>query len=136
MGNRGRAVIAVVAGAAAWAVLWIAGTRAAQTAFPQLLQPEQPITHVGMLAAYIAYSACLSVLAGLVTATVRGRDPMPMVWVLAALQLTFGIVAEVAYWSLMPVWYHVVFLMLIVPATISGGVLAVHRRGRVDVATA
>lgn len=42
------------------------------------------------------------------------------------LQLTLGIVFEVSYWHLMPVWYHLVFLALVGPATLYGGVL----RGR------
>jgi hypothetical protein len=45
------------------------------------------------------------------------------VWLLAVIQLGLGIVAEVSYWHLMPVWYHLVFLATVVPATVAGGYL-------------
>lgn len=90
--------------------------------------PNQPLTHVGILVSYIVYSVVLSVLAGLVTALAAGSErPMRAVAVLATLQLALGIVAEVSYWDLMPVWYHLVFLALVVPATLYGGTL--RRRG-------
>lgn len=80
-----------------------------------------------MLLAFIGYSVLLSLLAGFVTAWAAGDRPMPVVWALAALQLGLGIVAEVSYWELMPVWYHLVFLALVVPATVAGGMLHVGR---------
>jgi hypothetical protein len=127
MPRLGRAILAVIAGAAVWAVLWIGGTQAAQAAFPSLLAQGQPITHVGALVGLIVYSVPLSILAGYITATVMGRDAMPVVWVLAVLQLIFGIIAEVSAWNLAPLWYHVTFLALVVPATVYGGRLRVRR---------
>jgi hypothetical protein len=127
MPRLGRAILAVITGAAVWAVLWIGGTQAAQAAFPSLLPKGQPITSVGALLGLILYSVPLSILAGYVTATVMGKGPMPVVWALAVLQLIFGIVAEVSAWNLAPVWYHVVFLALVIPATVYGGRLRVRR---------
>lgn len=127
MAKVGRLVVAVIAGAVVWAALWIIGTRAAQAVWPGTLVPNQPLTHSGFLLAYIGYSVVLSLLAGFVTAATAGSRPMIAVWVLAALQLTLGIIAEVSYWSLMPAWYHLVFLALIVPATASGGWLRARR---------
>jgi hypothetical protein len=71
----------------------------------------------------------LSILAGYVTATVASRDPMRAVWALAVVQLALGIGIEVSAWNLTPVWYHLVFLALLVPATVYGGRLRV-RQGR------
>jgi hypothetical protein len=128
MATTGRAVLAAVMGAVLWAALWIGGAVAAQAAFPDLLRAGQPVTHTGALVGYILYSVLLSVLAGYVTAVVAAKDPMPAVWGLATLQLILGIGFEVSAWSLTPVWYHLVFLALIVPATVYGGLLRVRRR--------
>jgi hypothetical protein len=128
MASTGRAVLAVVAGAAVWAALWIGGTQAAQAAFASTLAAGQPVTNVGALLGLIAYSLPLSMLAGYVTAAIAARNPMPAVWALAILQLVLGIIAETSAWSLTPVWYHVVFLALVVPATVYGGLLRVRRR--------
>jgi hypothetical protein len=128
MARTGRALVAVVAGAAAWAALWIGGTQAAQAALPEILPRNQPVTHLGVLLGLILYSVPLSMLAGYVTATVMRKDPMPVVRALAVLQLTLGIIAEVSAWGLTPVWYHLVFLALVVPATLYGGMLRVRHR--------
>jgi hypothetical protein len=127
MPRLGRAILAVIAGAAVWAALWVGGTQAAQAAFPSALPKGQPITSVVALVGLILYSLPLSVLAGYLTATVMGKNPMPVVWALAVLQLIFGIIAETSAWSLAPVWYHLVFLALVIPATIYGGKLRVRR---------
>ena len=128
MAKTGRAILAVLAGAAVWAALWIGGTQAAQAAFPDMVGVGQPVTHTGVLLGYILYSVLLSMLAGYVTAAIAAKDPMPAVWGLAILQLALGIAFEVSAWSLTPVWYHLVFLALVVPATIYGGLLRVRRR--------
>ncbi|HJU66737.1 MAG TPA: hypothetical protein VJ650_00720 [Gemmatimonadaceae bacterium] len=127
MAKTGRAIIAVVAGALVWALLWVGGTQAAQAAFPSLLSMGQPVTSTGALVGLLVYSVALSVLAGYVTASVAAQHSMPAVWALAILQLAIGIGVEASAWRLTPVWYHIVFLMLIVPATLYGGRLRVRR---------
>jgi hypothetical protein len=122
-------ILAVLAGAVVWATLWVGGTQALQSAFPSLLAMGQPVTNAGALMGLILYSVALSVLAGYVTAAVASRDPMPAVKALAILQLLLGIGFEVTAWSLTPVWYHLVFLALIVPATVYGGRVRARRRG-------
>lgn len=119
----GRATLAVIAGAVVWAVLWVGGAMGAQAALPDLLDPTQRLEHVPALLGYITYSAVLSVLAGFVTAAVRGPSPMRAVWVLAWIQLALGVGIEASGWALTPAWYHLVFLALLVPATVWGGTL-------------
>jgi hypothetical protein len=128
MARIGRAILAVLAGAAVWAALWIGGTQAAQAVFPSVFVRGQPVTHIGVLLGLILYSLPLSILAGYVTAAVAAKNPMPVVWALAVVQLIFGIIAETSAWNLTPVWYHVVFLVLVVPATVYGGLIRVRRR--------
>jgi hypothetical protein len=110
----GRVILAVIAGAVVWATLWVGGTMA-------LVPQGQPVTHVGALIGLILYSVVLSALAGYVTAAVARAGAVTAVWSLAVLQLILGIIAETSAWSLTPVWYHLVFLALIVPATVAGG---------------
>lgn len=134
MARTARKILAILAGMAVWGALWNVGNQAAQSAFPDLLRPDQPIEHTGMLALFIGYSVILSALAGFVTAWAAGPRPMPVVWALAIVQLGIGIFAEISYWGLMPVWYHLVFLALVVPATVVGGKLRADR-GRQAMAT-
>lgn len=127
MGATGRTILAVVAGAVVWAVLWVGGTQAAQAAFPSALAVGQPVTDPGALVGLIVYSVLLSALAGYVTAAIATKSPMRAVWTLAILQLALGIGFEASAWNLTPLWYHLVFLALIVPATVYGGRLRVRR---------
>jgi len=128
MSTTGRAIFAVIAGAVVWAALWVGGTQAAGAAFPTVLPAGQPVNDAAVLLGLIAYSMALSILAGYVTAAVASTRPIPAVWALALLQLALGIGFEASAWSLTPVWYHVVFLLSIVPATVYGGRL--RARGR------
>ena len=123
MEGKGRIAGAVAAGALAWFVLWSGGTMAAQAAFPEVIDPNWPLTHVGALWGYILYSVILSVAAGYITAAVARSAAMTAVWVLAGLQFALGVYFEISFWSYTPVWYHLVFLSLIVPATLYGGTL-------------
>lgn len=130
MAKAGRRILAVLLGTVVWGILWNVGTRVAMASFPDLLQPEQPVTHTGILLGYLGYSVLLSVLAGFLTAIVAGgANPMTAVWILAVLQLGIGIAVEVSYWSLMPAWYHLIFLALVVPATVWGGMLRAGNHG-------
>jgi hypothetical protein len=123
MGKAGRVTVAVLAGATTWAVLWNAGTLGAQAALPELMPAGQAITHSGVLLILIAYGAMLSVLAGYTTVAVARKYAVPALRMLAALQFTLGLVFEIAFWGMTPVWYHVVFVAMVIPATLYGGSL-------------
>ena len=122
-----RMALAILAGSLFWALLWNVGTRGAQALWPHLLTGVERISHTGILLLYIGYGALLSILAGFVTASAAGHRPMLAVWILAVLQVGLGIAAEVSYWALMPVWYHVLYLANVVPATVVGGMFAARR---------
>ena len=121
MGKTGRIVLGVVAGVVLWGLLWVGGSSAAQAAWPDLIDPEVRLDHLGILGGYLIYSVILSLLAGYVAAAIGGAAAMRTVWILAVVQLGIGIFTEISYWDLTPVWYHLVFLALVVPATVVGG---------------
>lgn len=123
----GRTIGAVAAGAAVWAALWLGLNTVLPSVLPEIVVPGERLDHVPLLVFLILYSVVLSVLAGYTTAAVEKADRMRAVKMLAALQLTLGIIAETAGWDVLPVWYHLVFLALIVPATLFGGGLRARR---------
>ena len=120
----GRSVLAVLAGAVVWAVLWLAGTSGLAALVPEHTAPDEPLTHVGIMLFLIALSVALSVLAGWTTGRVSAVRPVRDATILAVLQLALGIGFQASAWSLFPLWYHLIFLALIVPATVYGGRLA------------
>jgi hypothetical protein len=124
----GRAIAAIVTAALTWTVLWLGFTSITPQLAPDIIDPEQPLLHTGALLTYIAYSVVINVLAGYVCAAVKRNDPMRTVWVFAFIQLALGIGFEASYWSMTPVWYHLMFLALLIPTTVLGGRLRVRRR--------
>jgi TRAP-type C4-dicarboxylate transport system permease small subunit len=43
--------------------------------------------------------------------------------ILGILLLAFGILVQVVAWNYMPIWYHLIFLALLIPMTMIGGKL-------------
>ena len=120
----GRAIGGVVVGFLVWSVLWLSFTMGAQALFPDVIDPTRRLEHTGVLLAYVLASVVASVASGFVCAAVRGDASRPTaVWTLAVVLLVVGIAVEVSYWALMPAWYHLLFLALLVPATVWGGSL-------------
>lgn len=123
-----RSVVSVLAGAATWSVLWISSNLGLQAAFPAIVRPEERLEHVPMLLTFIVLSVVFSVGAGYVTAAVARRNEVGHAFALGVLQLALGIGFEVSYWDLLPVWYHLVFLALLIPGNVYGGMLRLRRR--------
>lgn len=118
----GRTIGAVIAGTVLWGIVWNAGNAALGAALPDLYVVGEPLTNVGVLVGLIVFSAIVSVGAGWVAAAIKGEpDAMVAVKALAALNLVIGIAVEISYWAMMPAWFHIIFLALVVPATIVGG---------------
>ncbi len=118
----GRRIVAVVAVALVWGVLWVVGNQILLSRLPDVAQDLAAISdHTGVLLGLIVWSVVLSLLAGYVTAAVASVDRMKAVWALAIVQLAIGVFAQASSWELMPIWYHLIFLGLIVPATLYGG---------------
>lgn len=113
------AVAAVVAGFAVWSVLWVGGNSVFQA--QGLVPPaNQRIDAVSSLAAMLLLSVIASIASGYLTQWIGGRTAA---WVLAAILLAVGIGVQYSLRALMPVWYHAIFLLLIVPAVVAGAML-------------
>jgi len=122
-----RSVISILAGATVWAVLWTGGTSMLSGALG--LEPATPITSAGVLLTLLALSVVLSGLAGWVTGAVAGRLAVAHALALGLLQLALGLVFQIQSWHLMPIWYHLPFLALLIPANVWGGWLRERQVG-------
>lgn len=124
----GRSILAVLAGVVLWSALWIPFGLGMQAAFPDLIDPQRFLGHVPTLLTYLAASFVFSVAAGYLTAFVAKTKPVPHALALGVVQLLIGIGFEVSYWAMLPVWYHLVFLALLIPGNVLGGSLQARRR--------
>lgn len=114
-------ILAVVAGFATWSVLWLGGSPQVLKLFPGALQKDGSVRHIGALLATLLFAAVVSLVAGYVVTRVSAGANLPLI--LGVVLLLVGVMVQRQYWKLMPLWYHVIFLALLVPATVLGASL-------------
>ena len=119
-----RAVLAVIVGYALWTAVWLGGNSLLFSDASQAVANKQPYGEPGPLAGILLLSVGCSVAAGLATGAIAARRAMPASLVLATLLLLTGIAVQAGVWRLMPAWFHLTFLGLLVPVTIAGARLA------------
>lgn len=129
-----RIVLGVIAGFVAWSILWI-GTdavsaiaspgwyRAHQDAFNLAMWTQQPFTADStILLIRLISSFIFSIMAGFLAAFIAGENRKTPI-ALGILLFLFGLMVQISAWSYMPIWYHLIFLGLLIPMTIVGGKL-------------
>ena len=120
-----RAVLAVIAGYAIWSALWLLGNLAIAQVWPEVADPEFTSIPDAALVVTLALSFVCSLVAGLLAAKVRAGKP---VLVMAILLLVTGIAVQSGVWDRMPLWYHLVFLVALVPLCLVGARMGAKAR--------
>jgi hypothetical protein len=116
-----RTILAVIAGSAAWTVLWLGMNAILRGASLLPADATKRIDTAPPLLILLVGSVIFSIIAGYITSAVASGGSYTPVLILCALQLAMGIFFQAQAWQLMPVWYHLPFLLLLVPATLLGG---------------
>ncbi|MDA8017284.1 MAG: hypothetical protein MPN21_07525 [Thermoanaerobaculia bacterium] len=122
-----RSIGAVVAGFATWTVLWLSSNAAARAIVPDAFDDQGLTSSTGILLFLLVASVVYSIVAGWVTAAVAGRAEVPHTVALGVVQTAIGIAVQLAYWDVMPLWYHLPFLALLLPGNVLGGWLRASR---------
>ena len=127
-----RIILGVVVGFIAWSILWVGSDQMLilfspdwygihQHTFQAAMFNETPFTpNTTILLMHLGRAAIISIMAGFLAAMVAGENRRAPL-ILGVLLLLFGAAVEAAAWSFLPVWYHLVFLALLIPLTILGG---------------
>lgn len=127
-----RIILGVIAGFIVWSIVWL-GLDALWSAispgwfgrifneFQNAVNRSEPFTPPVSISVYLIFQSVLcSLLAGL-TAALIAKENRKSTLALGILLLLTGIFVEVSNWQYFPIWYHVLFLLLLIPATILGG---------------
>lgn len=129
-----RIILGVVAGFIAWSILWLGGQtimemlspdwiakhyRAVEAAFAtgEKFDGDATIEIINLVRSFIT-----SILSGYMAALVAGEYRRSTL-ALGILLLIVGIAVEALVWNLAPVWYHLIFIVALIPMTILGGKL-------------
>ena len=109
---------AVVAGFTAWSTLWFLGNMLLMKLFPAAFREDGTTGRTDLLLLVVGLSVAYSLLSGFLTASVGAA--MAPAYVHGGLNLAVGIAVQARYWDKVPLWYHLLFLGLLVPAILLG----------------
>jgi len=116
-----RSVLGVVAGYAAWTVVFLGSSAGIRRVLASVHDEAGFTSDVTALLVYLAVSVIASLLAGFTVARIAGAPKTRWVWITAATLIGTGIPVQLASWDALPMWYNLAFLALLVPMTWVGG---------------
>ncbi len=129
-----RSMLSVLAGFVLWPVLSLASNAVLAAAVPGAFREDGSTDSVGMLLLILVLSVVFSVIAGYVTALLAREKTKQHALALGLTLLAVGIFVQIQYWDVMPVWYHLSFLALLVPGVLLGARTQRSRYAQVSVA--
>lgn len=122
-----RSLASIAAGFVTWSVLFLGSNRLLDWTFPATVEVEVATSGTGMLLVILALSIVYSTVAGWVTFKVDRVRALGSSLALGVLLLGVGIMVQLQYRTILPLWYHLCFLGALIPAVLLGYRLAVTR---------
>jgi len=126
-----RSILAVIAGSLAWTVMWLGSNAALLKLFPGWYGESGRVESLPVLLFIIFRSVVFSVLAGYLTALIARRRELQHTFALGLWQLALGLIATAQFYDAAPLWYHLFFLVLLIPANVLGGQLRMVQKSKV-----
>ena len=120
----GRIILGVIVGFIVWTIIWFLVDPVVRLIAPNMM-PNPDLTNIqtGFLVILIIASIICSLAAGFLAVLVSKEQSKTTLY-LGILLLLVGIFFQTMAWSLFPLWYHLIFLILLIPVTILGGKLS------------
>jgi hypothetical protein len=118
-----RSILACLAGFVTWMVVVTVINRVLRLSLPNYTAAEQTLQFtLGMKWARLLMAIVTSVVAGAVTGWIS-RSSRWSHWIVGGVVLAMFLPVHIAIWSKFPVWYHLTFLLTIIPAVLIGALL-------------
>ncbi len=120
----GKKILGIVAGLAVWMTIVTVAGVVMRLSWPAYASVADAMTFtLPMLVARLSISALATLAAGLIVATIAPRSMLVRLMPGVLLLIAF-IPVHVMLWDKFPVWYHLTFLVTLVPLTYLGGTMA------------
>jgi hypothetical protein len=122
-----RSILACLAGLLTWIVVVTVINRVLRLSVPNYTAAEQTLQFtLGMKWARLLMAVMTSLVAGAVTGWIsRSSRWAPLI--VGSVVLAMFVPLHIAIWSKFPVWYHLTFLLTIIPAVLVGALLPPRR---------
>ena len=114
-----RLTLGIVLAPVFWGVIQFPGSLLVSSMYPDVAAGSVPPPLAYLLIA-LALSAAYAVFSGFCAALTAGTNDNRLSIGAGLVLLVVGIGVQVAFWDTLPVWYHLVFLALIMPLTYLG----------------
>jgi hypothetical protein len=115
-----RSLAATVTGFILWSVLWLSYNITLKKLAILPSDLTKPVDNTKALLLLIIGSIILSLIAGYSTSVIARSASIVPISLLGLLLLAVGIFVEAQNWGLMPLWYHLTFLALLIPSCFIG----------------
>ncbi|MEW6129371.1 MAG: hypothetical protein AB1757_20190 [Acidobacteriota bacterium] len=125
-----RSILAVIAGSVTWMITALGTDQLILNFFPHWFTAEGKTDKIGVLLLMMLYSLSFSVLGGFVTGILAKRDELKHAFFLGLLQFAMGLMATIQFWDMAPIWYHIIFMGLLIPANMFGGWLRAKQQSQ------
>lgn len=110
-------IFAVIGGFAFWSAAWIVSDLTLLVLSPEWYGEGLKTSTSAVLLISLVRSIFISLLSGYIAAIIARENQMQTALVLGVLLLAFGIFVQASVWEKIPLWYHLIFLSLLVPVT-------------------
>ena len=118
-----RSILACLAGLLTWIVVVTVINRVLRLSLPNYTAAEQTLQFtLGMKWARLLMAIVTSLVAGAVTRWISPSSRWAPL-IVGSVVLAMFVPLHIAIWSKFPVWYHLTFLLTIIPAVLVGGLL-------------
>ena len=129
-----RIILGVIAGFIAWSILWIGSDQLLHTLSPAwygaqkdamalaVANNESYRTDATVNIIDLVRSGIASIMAGFIAAVVAGENRRSTL-ILGIILLIVGVAVQVHLWNVFPIWFHLIFWLMLIPLTILGGLM-------------
>lgn len=128
-----RIILAVIVGFLVWSILWLGSEELLSMIFPEWFGAHQIafkkasldntpywVEDTSILVWNVIRGIIVSIISGYIAAMIAGENKTSTL-VLGVCLLLFGLYIVFVTWAMIPVWYHALFSLMLIPMTILGG---------------
>lgn len=117
-----RSILAIIVGFLLWTALWLGSNALLTSVFPQWYGSEGQALSTTPLIFGLIDTILFSLLAGYLTTRIANK--MRPVWILSIIQFAIGLLVTILFRETAPLWYHSLFLLVLIPSHLLGGYLS------------
>lgn len=124
-----KAITAVIVGFIVWTLLFLGCNAMLLALFPESFNADGSANSFAILLLVLWLSMVFSMVSGVVCSLIGKNLPFKSCLSLGVLLLIIGITVQWQYWDIMPLWYHFIFLLALIPGVLTGHWITSGRKG-------